>query len=54
VSDQFFDDKGELHNSFAVAVTIPVRCRLAALMEDLDYTSPVWIPVFAVAFLLLR
>ncbi|OGA49108.1 MAG: hypothetical protein A3F74_05885 [Betaproteobacteria bacterium RIFCSPLOWO2_12_FULL_62_58] len=53
-SDSFFGDDGESHRSYAVVVTIPIRCRLAALLEDLDYTAPVWFPALAVVFLLLK
>lgn len=50
---QSVDDEGEVYTTYAVAVTIPVRCRLAALFEDIDYTSPVWFTIGALAVLVI-
>ena len=47
------DDNGEVHWSFAAKVTIPIRCRVGALIEDLDYTLPIWLNVAALGALLL-
>jgi hypothetical protein len=30
-------------------VVIPKRCRLAALLEDVDYSAPVWFNILALA-----
>ena len=32
---------------YSANVTIPRRCRLAAILEDIDYTSPVWVNAVA-------
>lgn len=32
-----------------LAVSIPVRCRIAALLEDIDYTAPIWFNLTAIA-----
>ena len=51
-STRFADDDGELHWSHAVTVTIPIRCRLGAFIEDVDYTLPVWLNLVALALLI--
>ena len=51
-SERFTDDDGELHWSHAVTVTIPIRCRLGAFIEDVDYTLPVWLNLVALALLI--
>lgn len=50
VSDTFFDERGQPDVSHAVELVIPVRCRIAAVLQDLDYTAPVWAPLIAVMF----
>ena len=47
------DNDGEQYWTHSVSVTIPIRCRVAALIEDLDYTLPVWLNVVALGALLL-
>jgi hypothetical protein len=36
------DENGE-YTSWAVDCHIPVRCRIACIVEDFDYTIPVWL-----------
>ncbi|MBI1817164.1 MAG: hypothetical protein HYR72_19510 [Deltaproteobacteria bacterium] len=50
VGETFLDDEGETHQNYCVEVIVPLRCRAAAIFEDLDYTAPAW--VSACAFLL--
>lgn len=50
VSDTVADEAGDPLPSHAVELEIPVRCRLAALFQDLDYTAPVWVPLLALLF----
>jgi len=47
VSDTFTDENGEPCSSYAVELQIPVRCRIAALVQDLDYAAPVWFTFLA-------
>jgi hypothetical protein len=37
------DEDGEERTLWEANVTIPFSCRLAALVQDLDYTAPVWL-----------
>jgi len=32
-----------------LAVRIPNRCRIAALLEDIDYTTPIWFNLVVIA-----
>ncbi len=50
VNEPFTDDEGDQHVSFAAKIVIPRRCRVAALFEDLDYTSPVWLNLLGLCF----
>lgn len=45
---------GRDYTIWAAEVTIPVRCRLAALFQDLDYISPVWFPLLALLVMAVR
>ena len=36
------DYKGEDYVTWGLKVVIPLRCRIAALLQDVDYTAPVW------------
>jgi hypothetical protein len=47
VGEQSFDDQGEEYMTYNMDVVIPIRCRAAALLEDLDYSAPVWMNLFA-------
>ncbi len=42
-SNEGTDEQGETYLSWAVDCRIPVRCRIAGLIEDLDYTIPIWL-----------
>jgi hypothetical protein len=41
--DTSYTDNGDDYQIYSVDVTIPRRCRVAAVLEDIDYSSPVWI-----------
>lgn len=53
-SSRSFDDDGEEYWTHAVTVTIPIRCRIGALVEDVDYTLPVWLNTVALLLLGLQ
>jgi hypothetical protein len=42
-SDPSFNDDGEEYMTYNVDIVRPKRCRIAAAIEDIDYTSPVWL-----------
>ncbi len=48
------DQDGDEYTSFEVFLNIPVRCRAAALLQDLDYSSPAWLPLSSVLLYVLR
>jgi hypothetical protein len=35
-------DDGARHQYWSLTMDIPLRCRLAAMFEDLDYSAPWW------------
>jgi len=43
--DARLDEEGTAF--YALKMHIPARCRLAALVQDIDYTSPVWFSALA-------
>ena len=46
------DEEGDSEPGTAILLTVPLRCKLAALAEDLDYTSPVWFTLLSLAYFL--
>ena len=42
-SGEAFTEDGEDYTWYKVNVVIPVRCRLIAVVQDLDYSSPIWL-----------
>lgn len=54
VTEMFTGPDGEEHPSHSVEVEVPVRCRVAALYEDLDYTAPVWLNTVALLLYVAR
>lgn len=36
------DSEGKEYLGWQLKVVIPLRCRIAALLQDVDYTAPVW------------
>lgn len=52
-SEDFMLPDGEDCTNYHAVIEIPVVCRIAALFQDLDYVSPIWLNLFAV-FMNLR
>lgn len=48
--DTLFDDDGDEHRVYSLDVTIPMRCQLAAMLQDIDYTAPVWFPIASIVY----
>jgi hypothetical protein len=42
-----YNPDGDEYTSYNVEVIVPLRCRIAALFEDIDYTAPVWLNALA-------
>ena len=42
-SGESFTEDGESYIWYSVKVVIPVRCRLVAVIQDIDYSSPIWL-----------
>jgi hypothetical protein len=38
--------------TYSIEVVIPIRCRVAAIFEDIDYAAPVWLNICALLFFL--
>lgn len=51
---QGITQEGDEYTSFGLTVEIPVRCRMAAAFQDLDYSSAVWLPIAAVVTYAIR
>ncbi len=41
------DEEGEEYVSWGADFTIPTTCRLAAILQDIDYAAPVWMNLLA-------
>jgi hypothetical protein len=54
ISAQSQDEEGELHTSYAAKVVIPIRCRVAAIFQDFDYSLPVWLNILSLTIFFLR
>ena len=42
-SSESFTEDGESYIWYSVNVVIPERCRLIAIVQDIDYSSPIWL-----------
>jgi hypothetical protein len=49
VSREYFKEDGESCMSYAAKILIPKRCRAAAIFQDIDFASPIWFNVLALA-----
>lgn len=49
-SNESTDEHGDTYLIWAVACQIPVRCRIAGLIEDTDYTLPLWLNLGALTW----
>lgn len=47
------DVDSEPYPIFSANITVPVICRLTALMQDIDYTAPVWLNLLAFLFVVI-
>lgn len=54
IHNETTDEDGTERLSWAVSCHIPARCRLACLIEDFDYTLPILLNVFTLAWYILR
>ena len=48
------DDEGNTEPIWSVACEIPARCRLACLLEDLDYVLPIVVNIFPLCWYVAR
>lgn len=48
------DQDGDEHVSYAVVARVPTRCRLAAVVQDVDYAAPILFPTLAVGAWIAR
>lgn len=46
-------NSGETY-SYEAEITIPRRCRLIALVQDIDYTLPIWLNIIALFFAIIH
>ncbi len=47
---EVFDEDGESNGMrYDVKVVIPIRCRMAAIVQDIDYASPIWLNFISLA-----
>jgi hypothetical protein len=49
VSEQFCDEDGKISMAYAAKVIIPIRCRIAAIFQDIDFSSPIWLNIISLA-----
>ena len=52
VGSQSYDDQGDEYMTYNIDVVIPIRCRAAALFEDLDFSAPVLLNLLALCLFL--
>lgn len=50
LTDTSINSDGEEERSYCVEVVLPRRCWVAATLEDVDYTAPVWLNLLALLF----
>jgi hypothetical protein len=46
-SSQGVDGSGEIYTVYHAEITIPFVCRLGAIVQDIDYTAPIWASIAA-------
>jgi hypothetical protein len=50
-----YTDEGEYAGmDYDVQVVIPIRCRLAAIIQDFDYSSPIWLNLVSLTIFFFR
>jgi hypothetical protein len=50
----FTEEDGTTHASYGAEIFIPRACRIMALIQDIDYTMPVWLNIVALAIAVIR
>ncbi len=53
-SESFTEDGDSAGMSYDVKVVIPLRCRAAAIVQDIDYASPVWLNLLSLIIFFFR
>ncbi len=48
--EQSVTPEGDEFISYAVFIDLPLRCRLASFIQDVDYSAPVWLNAVALIF----
>jgi hypothetical protein len=54
ISEQFCEEDGKISTAYAAKVVIPIRCRIAAIFQDIDFSSPIWLNIIALAIFFMR
>jgi hypothetical protein len=54
IDQESTDDDGETYLVWAVECHIPLRCRIASLVEDFDYALPLWLNLGALAWFTMQ
>ena len=54
-SSESFNEDGESNGmDYNVEIVIPIRCRMAAIFQDIDYALPVWLNFISLTIFLYR
>jgi hypothetical protein len=53
-SESSTEDGESVVMSYDVQVVIPVRCRLAGIIQDVDYSSPIWLNLVSLTIFFFR
>lgn len=51
---RLYDDEGDERDCWEAQISIPVICRIAASVQDIDYMAPIWANVIALSITGLR
>lgn len=53
-SESYTEDGDSAGMRYDVQVVIPIRCRLAAIIQDIDYSSPIWVNLVSLIIFFFR
>jgi len=53
-SESYNEDGDSAGMFYNVEVVIPIRCRLVAILQDIDYSSPVWLNMISLTIFFFR
>lgn len=53
-SESYTEDGDSAGMMYNVQVVIPIRCRMAAIVQDIDYSSPIWLSLVSLAIFFFR